>query len=207
MTIIVKSDKYQVAVNGNEAVLRQILESDFGPKYIPSFSAAVTDDASSLLVLEVAQGDKLAFTFSYPSALLVSSPEHQVSVRDLISVIDYCLDYERQKNGLYIVHGSACAKDGKGVLFFGPVNGLGKTSLVLSLSTKKGFEFIGDEKISVWVKFCCRIRPSYNNYIPHGTHASNCATTFEHAVQNFNNRLPHCLNIDNLRAFSTFHLG
>ena len=148
--LLISSAGCEVFISGKKELLEELAASDFTSKYIPD---VIIDEVEAKhqegFQLHLVPGDEMCFEFRNTSAELKYISGGNVSTRDFISVIDYCLEYVRQKNGIYNIHGSACSKDGKAVLFIGPISGLGKTSSVLTLCQKYGFSFIGDEKVLV----------------------------------------------------------
>lgn len=71
------------------------------------------------------------------------------STKDVITLIDYGLEYCRQCKGIYCLHGSAVTKSNQAIVFLGQVSGIGKTSIALELTLKHEFTFLGDEKILI----------------------------------------------------------
>lgn len=59
------------------------------------------------------------------------------------------IDFYRQKEGVYCLHGAAVSYRGQGIWFMGPISGIGKTTLALNLCLKDNFKFISDEKILI----------------------------------------------------------
>ncbi len=95
--------------------------------------------------VEVLQDDSIGETafLEYPKARF----RGHISSRDIIVLGEYLLERARQENlGLYTLS-SACAKSlDRAVVFFGGATNLGKTSYMLSLVQKLGFDFVSDEK-------------------------------------------------------------
>ncbi|HET7529132.1 MAG TPA: hypothetical protein VFJ84_02810 [Candidatus Saccharimonadales bacterium] len=146
MSITIGSGSQKILIKGSEGLLKKISASGFGAGYIPNFSL-INEQANPELSLSLSPGP-YDLKNDYPE-FYFSFPENEVSAEDIFTIIDYCLEYDRQLHGVYTVHGSACAKNDKGVLIFGPVSGLGKTSLMLELCKNHGFVPLGDEKILV----------------------------------------------------------
>lgn len=73
--------------------------------------------------------------------------QDHLSHRDIVVLTEYLMERARQeKLGFYNLS-SACAKSVDGaVVFFGGATNLGKTSFMLSLMQKCGFDFVSDEK-------------------------------------------------------------
>lgn len=146
MSMVIKSGNQRILIKGSEGLLKKISASGFGAGYIPNYSL-IKKAADTELFLSLSSGP-YDFKVDYPE-FYFSFPESEVSAEDIFTVIDHCLEYDRQLHGIYTVHGSACAKNDKGILIFGPVSGLGKTSLMLELCRKYGFFPAGDEKILI----------------------------------------------------------
>ena len=69
------------------------------------------------------------------------------SIKDVVTLLEYGLEYCRQSKGVYCLHGSAVTKNQRAIVFVGQVSGIGKTSISLELALKHGYLFLGDEKI------------------------------------------------------------
>lgn len=138
----------------NLSLFEEIINFDFTYKYIPSVqlkklsSEHIQDDFFHLKITDTSE-ENLHFQFEKTCATLVCSLGLNVNLRDIVSVIDYCLDYVRQGAGVYNIHGSSVTKDDKGIIIIGSISGLGKTSLALNLCTQHGFKFVGDEKMLI----------------------------------------------------------
>lgn len=147
--MVIRSGKSKISLVANSNILDKIQKLDFIYNYIPEVSIDDTNNQTEykLIILDNEKDVKLeinnySFSFSYNAG-------HNITGEDLVTVIDYCFDYIRQEMGVYCVHGSAAEKNGKGVLFFGPISGIGKTTVTLNLCLKKNFSFIGDDKILI----------------------------------------------------------
>jgi hypothetical protein len=71
----------------------------------------------------------------------------ECSTKDIITLLEYGLEYCRQSKDIYCLHGSAVAKSEHAIIFLGQVSGIGKTSISLELVLNHKFQFLGDEKI------------------------------------------------------------
>ncbi|MFC1682110.1 hypothetical protein ACFL0X_00665 [Nanoarchaeota archaeon] len=95
--------------------------------------------------VEVIQDDMIRdiVEIDYPKARF----QGHISPRDVVVLGEYLLERARQeKLGFYNLS-SACARSKEGaVVFFGGATNLGKTSYMLSLVQKCGFDFVSDEK-------------------------------------------------------------
>lgn len=65
---------------------------------------------------------------------------------DIIVLAEYLLERLRQEDGFSVLHSSAVCKGGEGVLLFGNLTGIGKTSLAIHLSQNHKFDIYSDEK-------------------------------------------------------------
>lgn len=147
MNLLIKSLDTTINVNCDDSAGNDILSSDFISKYIPSVDITVDENTKSSFVLVVKDNNKLSFTLKDNQAFLDGIYKTDYNINDLVTVIDYCLEYKRQQEGIYTVSGSAVSKNGKGILILGSISGLGKTTLALNLCYSQGYKFIGDEKI------------------------------------------------------------
>lgn len=142
----VKSYNQELLVDGDPKLLSKIPSHPFFLNYIPESSHAwVSGDAE----LFIEEGQSTSFVHSGKISKLTIGQDSRLSIEDIITVVDYCLDYKRQLEGVYVIHGSASAQNSKGVIFFGPISGIGKTSLNLHMCQRYNFGFIGDEKILI----------------------------------------------------------
>ncbi|SRR5258708_6336871 len=150
--IKITSGPNSILVNSEIKIFDDLSGFDFLYKYIPLVEISKDSIANKeTFVLSIKDNKKLDFEFfaKENNAVLECTFNKNITLRDIVSVIDYCLDYIRQKEGIYNLHGSAVAKNEKGILIIGGVSGLGKTTLALNLCTKRRFNFIGDEKILI----------------------------------------------------------
>lgn len=147
MNLLIKSLDTTINVNCDDTVGNDILNSDFILKYIPSVDITIDERTKSSLELVVKDNNRLSFTLKDNQAFLDGIYKTDYNINDLVTVIDYCLEYKRQQEGIYTVSGSAISKNGNGILILGSISGLGKTTLALNMCYSLGYKFIGDEKI------------------------------------------------------------
>jgi len=124
----------------------KILATKFFYDYIPGLvmsKAAMVSDGE----VELYENSKFNFEFKDGVGEIHFSLGKNLSMMDLVTLIDYLLEYFRQKMGVYCLHGSAISIKGNGVWFMGPISGLGKTTLALNMCLRNDCKFIGDEKI------------------------------------------------------------
>jgi hypothetical protein len=67
--------------------------------------------------------------------------------KDIVSIIEYLLEYVRNSLGSYCLHASGAVFNSKGVIFWGGASGMGKTRMTLALNENYGAKFYSDEKI------------------------------------------------------------
>lgn len=138
-----------VFIEGPEELTTLLRESSFIENYIPEAkinSLEATCDHKLRLIISDAETPH--FEFSPSESVLSGKLGTAINIKDIITVVDHCLEFVRQSKSIFCVHGSAIASEHKqGIIFFGSVSGLGKTTLALDMCLKKNFSFIGDEKI------------------------------------------------------------
>lgn len=149
MRIRVHSSKLHIDVELSEFLFQELKNFDFFQKYIPDCNVETTKENSEENILVIEECESLSFKFHKGSGNLSCKLGKNINKHAIVVVIDYCLDYTRQKNGSYCVHGSAISKKDFGILILGGASGLGKTTLALNLCSKEGFEFIGDDKVLI----------------------------------------------------------
>lgn len=64
----------------------------------------------------------------------------------MITVIEYCFELIRQREGIYCIHASASSQNNKAVVLMGGASGIGKTKVNYLLIEKHKFQFLSDEK-------------------------------------------------------------
>lgn len=148
--MIIYSGSSKILLSGPSDLVDKIISSSFVYHYIPAFSLTSKVKIRQEYTLELNNKNaKLSFQKQGKKFYLEGNLKKYLSLEDVITVLEYCLEYIRQEKGIYCVHGSAVAKQGKSILFIGAASGLGKTTLALNLCQQEGFDFIGDEKILV----------------------------------------------------------
>lgn len=84
-------------------------------------------------------------SFEYgPSTFKI--PLLNLSVEDLITVVDFAFEPYRNSIGIYTLNSSSVISGDKAVIFFGGATGMGKTSLARYLSLKPDFNMYSDDK-------------------------------------------------------------
>lgn len=139
-----------IVVEGSLSLFKSLISFDFFRKYIPdSQLIELNEDEKDVGLTVIDSVNDLDFSFDRGHGILKCFVDRNISLEAVIVVIDYCLEYQRQKNGVFCIHGSAVSLDGKGILILGGVSGLGKTTLALNLCLKHNAKFIGDDKVLV----------------------------------------------------------
>lgn len=149
--MIVSSAQIKIHIDARKDIIDSIATSDFLFNYIPQCEIhqnEASGDTHHQLVFQA--GADFDFNHSESKTICTlpfTSDEH---IKDAITLIDYVLEKERQKKGIYCFHGSSISIFGKAVLCVGATSGLGKTSLALYMSTtQQDSALIGDEKILI----------------------------------------------------------
>lgn len=122
-----------------------IRNDPFWKEFIPGVELSHTESLDKSTI-EFKEGTFASFDSELKQVVLPFDPPH---IKDLIVIVGYLLERERQKNRIYTMHGSAVSLCGKGVAFIGGVTGIGKTSTALACSYKANGLFISDEKFLI----------------------------------------------------------
>lgn len=123
-------------------VLAQLfLDNDFIYKYIPAAKVSATSDKyDSELTFK---DEDTSFQFdTYPQVIIGAK---QLSVRDVISLIELVLERSRQEKGIYCIHSASVIYHDKAIIFWGGATGMGKTRLTKTF-IDFGASFYSDEK-------------------------------------------------------------
>lgn len=119
--------------------------SDFWEVYCPdiSFSTKKIDLKPNLKIFVGNDFSKLHFDIKDR----VEVPLKKLSISDIITIVDYIYEPQRNMQGIYTLNSSSVFnKDSKGVIFFGGATGMGKTSLARYLDSKQDFAIFSDDK-------------------------------------------------------------
>lgn len=146
MKIYLSSGGVGLEVSCENDLANALTEFAFLKQYVPDLDVSLEETKSILATLEVTEGP-YSFDYENNNYKISAKVGSNLSLHDLVTLIDHVFERERQLKGVYCLHGSASSFNGKGVWFMGPVSGLGKTTLNLSLCMDHGFKFIGDEKV------------------------------------------------------------
>ncbi len=75
-------------------------------------------------------------------------PSKNISPEDVITIVDYIYEAQRNANGIYTLNSSVCTYQGsKGVILFGGSTAMGKTTLVRHMSGQDNFSMYSDDKV------------------------------------------------------------
>ncbi len=146
------SSKTCINIHSDTKVKSELIKSGFLYQYIPEVNIPLDKkdkNSKTKYLLYIKKSKKFYFKIKKQKLYLGYNFQPKKHINDLITLIDYFLEYIRQKEGIYCVHGSAISWKGKAILIIGPVSGLGKTSLAINLCSKHEYKFIGDEKILI----------------------------------------------------------
>jgi hypothetical protein len=115
-------------------------------EYIPDLIIEnLADNSASDFIIKLSRSNYNSFDID--DNIISIQCSDKCSVKDIITLLDYGLEYCRQSKEIYCLHGSAVVRDNLAIIFLGQVSGLGKTSIALELALNHGFSFLGDEKI------------------------------------------------------------
>lgn len=146
---VISNDNY-IVIESPLSLFENLKQFDFLRKYIPDSQILELEDYKKKVGLIIVDNcEELNFTFENSQGNLKCSIGKNLSLEAIIVVIDYCLEYQRQRNGVFCLHGSAVSLYGKGILILGGVSGLGKTTLALNLCLKYKAKFMGDDKVLI----------------------------------------------------------
>lgn len=146
MNIYFRSAGATLKINVNDEIGKELLILKFAFDYIPDLSI-VTEEVAFDGQVDLIEGNPFFFGFDGSIGKIKFDIDKNLGIKDLVTLLEYCLEYLRQMKGVYCLHGSAVSINGKGVWFMGPVSGLGKTTVALNMCLEGGAKFIGDEKI------------------------------------------------------------
>jgi hypothetical protein len=140
--IIGSSGSLVKIVSNNNEWIDLLRHSPFLKRYIPAVRIDCEGDAQSILTLKVG---KTHFRLLSPKQAEYSNTVFDE--RDIVSVVEYLLEYLRSSLGLYCLHASGVVLKSKGIIFWGGASGMGKTRMALALHKNYGARFYSDEKI------------------------------------------------------------
>ena len=126
------------------------LDNEFAAAYIPSYFYIEKQNTliNSEGVIDINIGpDTIDFICKLENISIKISKKS--NSKDIVSVIEYILEFFRQKKGIYCVHSSTVIYKGRAIIFWGGVSNIGKTRTALVLSKIKGNMMYSDEKTLV----------------------------------------------------------
>lgn len=126
----------------------KILTSNFPYKYIPSLELKQVKQLDQYTI-KINNSDSFSFEFSPDKTLLTVNTTIATSMEDIVTLVDYYLDYIRQLKDTYCIHGNAVTKNKKAALLIGGASGIGKSTVALELVEKFDYLLVGDEKVLI----------------------------------------------------------
>lgn len=140
------------------AIMNLIHDSNFLASYIPNLLIKKKEISETKKIL-IKKG--ISPDISAKWNLVLIKINNRTSYEDIITLIEYWINYFRQKHRIYSLHWSAVSNWNNGIYFMWNISGLGKTSLAIKLCQIPWYKFIGDENILIdhnwhitnWVKF------------------------------------------------------
>lgn len=151
--MIIKNKNLLVNIKFTSNSLQEdILKDSFIFEYIPDFEIILDNYIIPTYIITIESGNKPQIIINESRNESKILYNDNCSHKDIVTLIDYALEYFRQLNGVYCVHGTLVGLNGKGLLLCGQLSGLGKTSLGIELCKNWEFKFYGDEKILVSIR-------------------------------------------------------
>ena len=117
---------------GSEKVLKRVTSCDFFTNYIPGLAPSGKDYTDYKIYLS--NSKNLSDPIKIDSKEATLGIADFFSDKDIISLIDYVLEFWRQTVGVYTIHGSSCHKNGQAILMIGGASGIGKSTLVYNVT-------------------------------------------------------------------------
>ncbi|OGC52376.1 hypothetical protein A2982_00735 [candidate division WWE3 bacterium RIFCSPLOWO2_01_FULL_39_13] len=148
-SLIIKSYKQNLQVSGDGNLLSRIVKNPFFVKYIPSvLSSKMTSQSSNVIQfnLRLKISNSTCFDFDQKCATYSFSESSETTIKDIITIIDYCFDYLRAKDDVYCLHASSSVFSIRSVMFIGGASGIGKSMVNMSLVRNYNYSFLSDEK-------------------------------------------------------------
>lgn len=147
-SLSIQSHGSELAVQPSEHdFVRDCLKSPFLPQFIPDADVSSSQHPDGALSWVAGARHDFICTQSEREWLL-TTPAEQRCVSDVVVASGYILEFLRQKNHKYSLHGTAVANEGLGIGLIGGISGIGKTSTALSLA-KRGWKLLADEKFLI----------------------------------------------------------
>lgn len=146
MTLFFRSAGAVLRINLAEDLGKVLADFKFAFDYIPNLTITL-EESDYDGQIDIVESSPFYFGFDGSRGQIRGVLDKDLGMKDMVTLLEYCLEYLRQRKGVYCLHGSAVSMGGKGVWLLGPVSGLGKTTLALSLCLEGKSKFVGDEKI------------------------------------------------------------
>jgi energy-coupling factor transporter ATP-binding protein EcfA2 len=115
--------------------------------YIPGFGLSIKKIEKICYVLNVKIGKKRHVQITQKQGTYMNTT---ISAIDIVTLADYILERERQKQNLFSLHGDAIKIKNKALVFFGGASGIGKTTVARSLASMiPESSLLGNERIVI----------------------------------------------------------
>lgn len=125
-------------------VRKDIALNDLLYRFVPDLKICQDDNFDA--VLEIAQSREKSVKVEFPNLKISGRYSVDFKSTDIIVLAEYLLERLRQESGFSVLHSSAVCKGDEGVLLFGNLTGIGKTSLAIQLAQNYKFDIYSDEK-------------------------------------------------------------
>ncbi len=143
-TLIVNSAGAKIAVSSSgKDWLKKFVDSDFLQRYVPAVKITLHKNKTGADCFLVLKRGGPRFSISYPRAIYQNKKFNE---KDVITLLDFMLERAREERKVYCLHSSSISLGGEGIVFWGGASGMGKTRLMLAMSSKFGANFYSDEK-------------------------------------------------------------
>ncbi len=139
--LILESKGVLCKIEADNKIINEISEDKFTYHHVPDVKI-VENTKVDVAVFQDNALEKLV-SIAYPNSRF----RKEISGKDIVTVGEYLLERRRQEaNGQYALSSATACYDGQAVTFFGGATNLGKTSSMLSLVERYGYNFLSDEK-------------------------------------------------------------
>ncbi len=127
----------------NVEIFNSVKNSEFWKIYSPDISMTSEIKKRDFIISISSMFSELIFIDN-----VLEIPSGNISSEDIITVVDYIYEAQRNANGIYTLNSSVCVyQDSKGVILFGGSTGMGKTTLVRDMSGQYDFSMYSDDKV------------------------------------------------------------
>jgi len=148
---IYSSDVGTSLISNRVEEIEAIRHHEFLKKYIPDVKIASNSN------METGTTIKLTTEISYidfQNFPYVEINPINMTVIEIITLIELVLERARQEKGIYCIHASCSLYKNEAIVFWGDVSGMGKTTFAEKLSKVSGGEFYSDEKTLINLNTC-----------------------------------------------------